>query len=167
MFCSSPISANTVSNIEILLPSSTGRCRPAWVIKTKSPSVFMATVFPPAFAPVIIRVEVVLFFTRSTGIIAWRLNFQWPLISLSSTGLSCSASGSSSTNRASSMGCLHFLSSIVPSVSRWGSEAVNSMLKSARACIKSICSIILRFVEISSLCLLIIFVRSVRILTSS
>ena len=52
--CASPMSAYTASKIAIE-PSSRGSCIPDWCINANSPIVFIATVLPPVFGPVITR----------------------------------------------------------------------------------------------------------------
>ena len=52
MLCWSPTSAYTPSNIGNTLPSSAGTYNPDWCISTSSPTVFIETVFPPVFGPV-------------------------------------------------------------------------------------------------------------------
>jgi len=52
---SSPISTNIFSKIDIEVPFSAGISIPHCVIKTRMPTVFSVTVFPPALGPVIIK----------------------------------------------------------------------------------------------------------------
>ena len=56
MLCSSPISANILSNMAISLFSFAGIIIPHMVIKHIMPTVLSATVLPPVFGPVITRV---------------------------------------------------------------------------------------------------------------
>ena len=55
ILCSSPISANILSNTLIVLPSWTGMCMPDCAIAHNNPTVFSVTVLPPVFGPVITR----------------------------------------------------------------------------------------------------------------
>ena len=55
MLCSSPISASTFLNTEILLLSETGSISPHSAISVSRPIVFIETVLPPVLAPVITR----------------------------------------------------------------------------------------------------------------
>ena len=57
MLCSSPMSANTLSNTAMVLPEAALMCRPDWAINVNSPNVLRDTVFPPVFGPVIISVS--------------------------------------------------------------------------------------------------------------
>ena len=57
MLCWSPMSANTPSNTGRALPSSAGMWMPDWCINARRPTVFMATVLPPVFGPVITNAD--------------------------------------------------------------------------------------------------------------
>ena len=57
ILCSSPISANILSYTHILVPKSAGICRPLCVISANRPTVFIVTVLPPVFGPVMTNVS--------------------------------------------------------------------------------------------------------------
>ena len=57
MLWSSPMSANTSLNIAILLLSATGIMRPDAAMSDRSPIVFIDTVLPPVFGPVMTSVS--------------------------------------------------------------------------------------------------------------
>ena len=52
MLCSSPISANMLSNTQMSVPSAAGIARPQAVIRHKRPTVLSVTVLPPVLGPV-------------------------------------------------------------------------------------------------------------------
>ena len=67
MLCSSPITEKTSSKRAASLPSAAGMGRPDWAMSVRRPSVFRATVLPPALAPLMIRVRMDSPIRRSTG----------------------------------------------------------------------------------------------------
>ena len=56
MLCSSPMSANTLSNTESSVPTFAGTNMPACAMSVNSPMVLSVTVLPPVFGPVMMRV---------------------------------------------------------------------------------------------------------------
>ena len=66
--CSSPMSANTLWNTGICVPSAAGMRSPACAMSGSSPAVFSATVLPPVLGPVITRALVGGMSSMSTGI---------------------------------------------------------------------------------------------------
>ena len=56
MLCSSPISANTLSNTANSVPTFAGTNMPDCAIRVKRPIVFSVTVLPPVFGPVMMSV---------------------------------------------------------------------------------------------------------------
>ncbi len=65
--CSSPMSAWIRPNTATSLPWAAGMGTPLWAIRVRSPMVFKAAVFPPAFAPEMMRVDCPGASCRSTG----------------------------------------------------------------------------------------------------
>ena len=92
ILCSSPISANTSSNIPSSDRSEAGMWSPDCPIKVRSPTVFKETVLPPVFGPVTIKSLKSLpsvtsigttFFLSSSG---WRPFLIWRYPSLLNVG---------------------------------------------------------------------------------
>ena len=67
MLCRSPTSAYMPSYTGSELPFSAETCRPDWCMAARSPTVFIATVLPPVFGPVMTRTDQSGPTVRSTG----------------------------------------------------------------------------------------------------
>ena len=112
MLCSSPISANMLSNIATFEFSFAGIKSPDRAISSTMPTVLSDTVFPPVFGPVIIS----------------EVNFS-PRVMFSGTILSLSISG-----------CLASIKLIIPSVFKTGKVAFKLKAYFALAKAKSRCT---------------------------